>query len=96
MKTTLPKDIDSFLDTLKIHNKDLDACFNDALAVRHLKELCKSELLQLITESKPDCNSIIQPDLSEVPENAYWVYFKGQKHAADKFEQNLLNKLEEK
>lgn len=32
-------EVDQFLDTLKIHNKDLDACFNDALAVKHLLEL---------------------------------------------------------
>lgn len=31
--------IDDFLKTLKIHNKDLDVCFNDAVAVAHLKKL---------------------------------------------------------
>lgn len=30
-------EVDEFLDTLKVHNKDLDACFNDAVAVSHLK-----------------------------------------------------------
>lgn len=35
--------LEDFLKTLKIHNKDLDACFNDAVAVGHLKCLLQSE-----------------------------------------------------
>lgn len=37
--------LDSFLDTLKVHNKDIDACFNDALAEHHLKELVTAEII---------------------------------------------------
>lgn len=32
-------ELDKFINTLKIHNKDLDVCFNDAVAVQHLKLL---------------------------------------------------------
>ena len=42
MKTT-DKQIDDFLSTLKIHNRNIDACFNDALAVAHLKTLLHQE-----------------------------------------------------
>lgn len=39
-----PKDneLKDFLYTLKIHNKDLDACFNDALAENHLRQLIEA------------------------------------------------------
>jgi hypothetical protein len=33
------QDTEEFLTTLKIHNKELDACFNDAVAVAHLTKL---------------------------------------------------------
>lgn len=32
-----------FLKTLNVHNKDLDVCFNDALAERHLVDLIDNE-----------------------------------------------------
>jgi hypothetical protein len=37
-----------FLETLKIHNKDLDACFNDAVAVGHLEFLITSDKQRLL------------------------------------------------
>lgn len=44
--------VDEFLRTLKIHNKDLDVCFNDAIAVHHLKELMLAHALSLLPEKK--------------------------------------------
>lgn len=34
--------LEKFLSTLKIHNKDIDACLNDAVAVKHLKQLIQA------------------------------------------------------
>jgi len=46
-------ELDIFLATLKIHNKDLDVCFYDALAVRHLKQLMYKALLSQLREGAP-------------------------------------------
>ena len=43
--------VDEFLDTQKVHNRCLDACFNDALAVSHLRDLINKEQVKLL-ESK--------------------------------------------
>lgn len=53
MKTSNDVKLNDFLLTLKIHNKDLDACFNDAVAVHHVKALIQSEIaavLDLVNE----------------------------------------------
>ena len=42
METSKAEELDTFLKTLKIHNKDLDTCFNDALAIKHILELTQS------------------------------------------------------
>ena len=40
--------VDEFLDTQKVHNRCLDACFNDALAVSHLRDLINKEQVKLL------------------------------------------------
>lgn len=42
--------LDSFLQTLKVHNKDLGVCFNDAVAVSHLSALIRAEADRLARE----------------------------------------------
>jgi hypothetical protein len=44
------KELREFLKTLKIHNKDLDVCFNDAVAVGHLEALLTSDKQKLLQE----------------------------------------------
>jgi hypothetical protein len=43
-------ELELFLSFLKIHNKDLDACFNDAVAVSHLMKLVDHYAEQRATE----------------------------------------------
>jgi len=45
-KTDKVEELNEFFKTLKVHNKDITACFYDALAVRHIKELIKESLFQ--------------------------------------------------
>ena len=42
--------IEEFLDTLKIHNKDI-SCFNDHLAVFKLKRLIEAEITSAVSEA---------------------------------------------
>ena len=42
--------LNEFLDTLKIHNKDI-SCFNDHLAVFKLKRLIKAERTSAVTKA---------------------------------------------
>ena len=42
--------IEEFLDTLKIHNKDI-SCFNDHLAVFKLKRLIEAEITFAVSEA---------------------------------------------
>jgi histidyl-tRNA synthetase len=59
---TTNSELDGFLKTLKVHNRDLDACFNDAVAVAHLEALIASKVeeariqtaLDVITQFKQD------------------------------------------
>ncbi len=46
------EELDNFLHTLKLHNKDLDICFNDALAVMHLKSLITDHTRQQVLEAE--------------------------------------------
>jgi hypothetical protein len=43
-------ELDKFLATLNVHNKDLVYCFSDAVAVQHLKQL----IARLMTEARID------------------------------------------
>jgi len=38
------EEIETFLKTLNVHNKDIKACFNDALVRRHIVELMETAL----------------------------------------------------
>lgn len=97
MKTTLPKDIDEIFEQYEIFaDLDVDAKHR---AIPYAKSeilkthIPKSELLQLIAESKPSrswhsderCNSKLCFCGSTL-----------RNKTIDLFEQNLLNKLEEK
>ena len=42
--------LNEFLDTLKIHNKDI-SCFNDHLAVFKLKRLIEAEITSAVSEA---------------------------------------------
>lgn len=65
-KNTGDGELDGFLKTLNIHNKDLDFCFGDAIAVGRLKFLIAQEankaqqqLLNELMEQKQTCYDCI-------------------------------------
>lgn len=53
-------ELNDFIETLKVHNKDLDACFNDAVAVQHLKLLVDREKAKAVAKAQiEECNILI-------------------------------------
>lgn len=61
-----------FLKTLKVHNKDIDGCFNDALAVRHLEQA----ISQHIDEENQKAFRAGQIDCREAGDPRNHKYFK--------------------
>lgn len=43
----------------------------------------EKRLLDELESKLPDGRAIVQPDISEVPDGALWIYFKGQKYVID-------------
>ena len=56
------EELRNFLETLKIHNKDLDICFNDALASLHIERLFFKVLSQQKEKIKKELYSWLSPN----------------------------------
>ena len=54
MSNSTDKELQTFLKTLKVHNKDLDVCFNDALAVAHLENLIDRRVNNAVVAARID------------------------------------------
>ena len=50
------KELKYFLERLKIHNKDIESCFNDALAASHIQDLFSKAL----TDQKQEFRDMIK------------------------------------
>ena len=62
MNNKIIEELRNFLETLKIHNKDLDTCFNDALASLHIEKLFSKALSQQKEEIKKELYSWLSPN----------------------------------
>jgi len=65
------KELGEFLKTLKVHNKDLSACFNDAVAVVHIEHLIDRLLDQARSDAIGEGCKALQAVADELEPDLY-------------------------
>jgi len=60
------EELKTFLGTLKVHNKELDTCFNDAVAIHHLERLVTRRLSQTRTDTIRECRQKHEAELARI------------------------------